>query len=1241
MTAWYRRLLAIFALSFIWATGWCSAPDAPQPWVPLELLARVNADKLHVNLPEGDWQWLRDKRVLVVGVTAPDYPPLDITISGAELEGVTADYLGLLSETLNVKMEVRRYPSRAAAIEALRAGEIDLLSRATSFEVQAPGLQLSKPYSVNQPVVVGPQDLYLANDDQLAGKRIAVVADYFSREELSSYYPKAEVVYFDSVRRALESAALGQVDAYVGDALSAQYLISQGYLVNLKLLNFASFNGAGFSFAMKSSGSPLLYIINQALDSTGAQQRLSIQRRWSVGGVFSISNHRLILTPQEQRWLEKHPRPRLAVNQTLAPLTFFDSQRNFRGIVADLLDLIQARTGLQFEVRPTSSLPDLLTQLRRGSVDALAAISPSPEREEQMDFTRPYLSTSYVILSRKSNEWLHDINDLKGKRVAVAQGSALVPYMHANFPDVHLVEVDTFADTLPLLQDGRVDAALHPMLTATFMITRYYQDLRIAASLDRDPVQFSMAVSRGEPELLSILNKALLAISPEDMANIIGRWSVSGAAPDSIWEGYRSQFYWLLWSGLSLLALILLWNWYLLVKVRNRELAEQELQDRLEFKRALIDGIPQPVSVRDAEGRLLSCNRAFLEATGMTQETCLGTLLRDCTWLAPEQAEALHAEYLQIMADGEPRAGDRVMVFNGEVHKVYHWVTPYRRHKGGELGMVCGWVDVTERERLLQLLEIAKEQAEAASRAKSTFLATMSHEIRTPMNAVIGMLELSLTRSKCGSCKEVGPIEVAYESAKSLLLLIGDILDVAKIESGRLTLLPERAKLRELIESVARVFDGLARQKGLQLKLEIETEAACDVLIDPLRFKQILSNLVSNAIKFTDQGSVWVRVAGEPLQGSRLALEVCVEDSGIGIAEEDQRQLFEPFSQVSHSSRANQGGTGLGLNICRKLAEMMGGSVRLESTPGEGTKVQVKLVLQVLEPIAEVEPAINFLAPVPRSSMRILIVDDHPANRMLLAQQLQHLGHNLVMAMDGGEALQLWRPGEFDLVITDCNMPVLSGYSLARRIREIERENGLARMPILGFTANAQPDEISRCKEAGMDDCLFKPISLEHLRVHLEHIQRTSEVVPSAPVEALPEDDLDFHSLAEMTGDNSDLIRSLIVELISSNEADAGLLEPLLQTQDWKRLGELAHRIKGAARLVGAGLLRDSCAELEKACVDHAEFAEIRRCVQQLQRALEALQGRLNGYLQQLDEGRSPSELGAPAQRRHDKPATA
>ncbi|PJI49708.1 MAG: hybrid sensor histidine kinase/response regulator [Pseudomonas sp.] len=1209
------RFRFLFGVLLLIGCGWVMAEQ--HDWTTMNLLARSADEPVKVQLSDSDWQWLRDRRTLRLGVSAPDYAPFDITGSGTDLEGITADVSGILADTLNVRLEVRRYPDRDSAMAALLRGDIDLLSRATGYEAEEPGIALSRPYFFNQPVIIGPESTRLDRADQLAGKRIAVVSDYYSAETRDRYFAGASVQSYRSVRRALEAVAFGQADLFVGDAFSAQYLISQGYLANLKLLNFASFNDQGFSFAVGASEHTLLSILDRTLTAIPRQAEQTIQRRWSTGGTNAIASQRLILTPQEQRWLDRHPRPKVVIDQALAPVSFFDAQGQFRGIAADLLDLIQGRTGIDFDVRPQPSVTAMLDQVRTGKADVIAALTPTAQREEWLGFTRPYMSASFVVVVSGRSDWLHSLDDLDGHNVAVPKGSIIADFMRAHHPQVKLVEVENNVDDLSMISEGKIDAGIHLLSSANYLISRYYPDLKIALALDREPGQFSLAVSQADPELLSILNKAILAISPEDLSNITTRWFASVERPDSVWQGYRTQFIQLAWAAALALLVVLIWNWRLWRKVRRRQDHEKELNYRLEFKRTLIDGIPQPVAVRDRDGRLVTCNIGFLKATGMPRESAEGSRVIDCPWLAPRDAQALQLIHQQAMDQDSKVASDLILQISEEVREIYYWATPYRGPSGEVSGVVTGWMDVTERERLHHQLEAAKEQAEEANRAKSTFLATMSHEIRTPMNAVIGMLELALTRAGQGHW-EREPVEVAYDSARSLLTLIGDILDVAKIESGRLTLMPERAHLRELVESVARVFDGLARQKALELRLEIEAETACDVLIDPLRFKQILSNLVSNAIKFTDYGHVKVRVYGERVAGERLALEVSVQDSGIGVSEDEQRQLFEPFSQVARSGNESRGGTGLGLTICRKLAEMMGGTVRMESRPGEGTTVTVKLLLQTLEslPKAKAEPVVELQASV--HSLKVLVVDDHVANRMLLSQQLEHLGHQVEVASDGVQALQLWHPGDFDLVITDCNMPVLNGYGLARRIREVEQEMEAQPCVIYGFTANAQPDEIESCRRAGMDDCLFKPIGLDNLRVRLEVIPKIA--VSESPVaeEEAGADGVDLKALREMTGGNPGLIRRLLEELHSSNRIDIDQVQPLWEASDWKQLADLAHRMKGAARLVNADTLQELCGKLEGGCKDGLDSGELRSRALAVEQAMASLQDDLLLQLRKL-----------------------
>ncbi|MBF3196701.1 response regulator, partial [Pseudomonas aeruginosa] len=520
------------------------------------------------------------------------------------------------------------------------------------------------------------------------------------------------------------------------------------------------------------------------------------------------------------------------------------------------------------------------------------------------------------------------------------------------------------------------------------------------------------------------------------------------------------------------------WNTVLQLRLRRWQRTEADLSGRLALKQALVDGIPYPVSIRTLDGRLLACNRNYLESLRMTREQARGTLLTDSDWVEGSKARLMHQQCLAVARGGTASFTDMAVRIGGQLLEIHHWVTPYRDRQGRVLGLMNGWIDITERERLARQLREAMRQADEANRAKSVFLATMSHEIRTPMNAVIGILELVLQRL-APEQRERASLEVAYEAAGSLQLLIGDILDVAKIESGHLTLTPERVRLRHVVESVRRMFEGLARQKGLRLVVELDDAPGRDVLIDPLRFKQVLSNLVSNAIKFTERGQVTIRLQERSLDEGRAIVRVGVEDSGIGIAPADQARLFQPFIQVA-KGRTVQGGTGLGLAICRKLVDLMGGDVEMHSEPGKGTRVSLDLLLRQCGPKMPESGQDPLAASMePSRRLHILIADDYPPNRVLLRQQLEFLGHRVAEAEDGQVALELWADERFEVLISDCNMPRLNGYQLARRIRIQERCERRAPILILGYTADAEPDEVQRCRDAGMDDCLFKPLGLE------------------------------------------------------------------------------------------------------------------------------------------------------------------
>lgn len=1198
-------------LSLLTALVLCTCVSAePARTETLSLLSRSATSGVEVALDNAQRSWLEHKRELRVGTSTTDYPPFDMTDSGQDYEGLTADYVGILAKTLDVSIKVERFASRDAAIKALEEGQIDLLGTSNGFEAANRNLLLSAPYAIDQPVLVTREGETRSLSQGLEGLRLSMVYHYLPLDEIKALYPKAIIQSYPSYQNALNAVAFDQADVFLGDTVSTHYMINKGYLKNIKMANFGRHEAQGFSFAVRHDNAQLLAIINATLKAVPDSEQERIAKRWSAGSDILLSDNKLQLTGREEQWLAQHPVVRVVVSETLAPLTFFDAHGNFRGITADLLEMIRLRTGLRFEIQRAHGLNTMIQRVKQGETDIISAISPTASRESTLQFTRPYLVNSFVLLTAKGRQAPASLEQLAGKKLALSQGNPLTDYLRSQYPRITLVETESIYRATELLAEGEVQGAVNTLVIANYLLaSQMFRDrLQISATLGTQPATFALATARDATELHSILSKALLSIAPDELGIINSRWRGYAPASDSYWRNYHRLIYQIIIGTSLLLLLSLVWNAYMRRQIRHRKMAERALSDQFEFMRAMVNGTPHPIYVRDREGILKTCNDSYLQAFSARREDVIGkTVMQACGLLSNEcEAHDYQADYLRVMAEGTPLVLDRPLNIGGKTFTIYHWILPFRDSLGEVQGIIGGWIDISERRHLMDELRAAKELADDANRAKSTFLATMSHEIRTPMNAVIGLLELTLKRADQGHLDRPS-IEVAYHSAKDLLELIGDILDIARIESGRLNLSPERVNLRNLAHSVIRVFDGLARQKNLTLALQFHSRGdAPDVLIDPLRFKQILTNLVSNAIKFTRQGQVTLAINLLPASTpDHTELQLSVQDTGIGISDRDQARLFEPFAQAENSGQLALNGAGLGLLICRSLCEMMGGTLELSSQVNVGTLVEIKLRLPTLPPClssAAHEPVINPAA----HRLNVLVVDDHPANRLLMCQQLGYLGHRFTTEHDGAAGFKTWKEGTFDLVIADCNMPVMNGYDLTRAIRQYEQASQQRPCTVLGFTANAQPEERQRCAMAGMDDCLFKPISLTLLSQHLAAL---------VPLDTGNEA-FNLESLNALSGGDNERKQRLLEELLRSNGQDLKALMHLPDNGDLKPFADIAHRIKGAARIVGAAQLIKHCEILE-----HASPSNLIQARNDVQASMQALEQVLASQLQKLASG--------------------
>jgi CheY-like chemotaxis protein len=399
--------------------------------------------------------------------------------------------------------------------------------------------------------------------------------------------------------------------------------------------------------------------------------------------------------------------------------------------------------------------------------------------------------------------------------------------------------------------------------------------------------------------------------------------------------------------------------------------------------------------------------------------------------------------------------------------------------------------DISERKASERELLATREAALAAARAKSTFLATMSHEIRTPLFGIQGTAAL-LAESALDEdqCELVGTLR---RSAEALLGIINDVLDYSKVEAGKMTLDPRPFEVRPVLEGALDIVRPLAREKGLSLLAEVGHGVPAELTGDDGRIRQVLLNLLTNAVKFTQAGTVTLRVCCEPEPGSdRYHLTAAVEDTGIGVAPNDLARLFTEFSQVDGTPTRRFMGTGLGLAISRRLAERMGGTVTATSVPGRGSVFTARFLLAAVGPrSSSVLPGLPSFAPATRK-LRVLVAEDNAVNQMLVRRHLEKHGHEVVVVGNGHGAVARAEEGGIDVVLMDCHMPELDGYEATRRIRALGGSR--AAVPILALTASVLEEDRRACADAGMDGFLTKPISARELAAAMSKVARGEEV---------------------------------------------------------------------------------------------------------------------------------------------------
>ncbi|MGH9350821.1 MAG: PAS domain S-box protein [Terriglobia bacterium] len=620
--------------------------------------------------------------------------------------------------------------------------------------------------------------------------------------------------------------------------------------------------------------------------------------------------------------------------------------------------------------------------------------------------------------------------------------------------------------------------------------------------------------------------------------------------------------------------------------ITARKRAEEALKQSELRLRTVVTNVPVILFAVDRAGVFTLCEGKGLEALGLKPGALAGRSVHNLDRFLPGIGSTFSRAISGETFTATHEAGG--LIYEGQV-------TPVRDSRGEVTGLIGIAAEVTERKKAEEATEKARKAAEAASRAKSEFLANMSHEIRTPMNGILGMTELALETELTAEQREY--LETVKLSGDALMAVINDVLDFSKIEAGKLDFDESEFDLRDLLESTLKPFVIKGRQKGLKVLCSVQPNVPVELLGDSGRLRQVLTNLLGNAIKFTAQGSVKVGVEAEVVDGKEALLRFEVADTGIGIPQDKQGVIFEAFAQADGSTTRKYGGTGLGLTITKRIVEMMGGAIGVESEPDRGSNFYFTLAFPLANALppagalpqmesARDESALDLaysLKPEAKGRMlKILLVEDHPANQKLARFLLEKYGYRVEAANDGMEAiaaLQKEASDPFDLVLMDIQMPRMDGFEATTMIRRMQKGSG-KRVPVVAMTAHAMKGDKERCLNAGMDGYVSKPVRRSEIIGTIERLTgwRTRIVSPAAAAR-LPVFNLE--ESVERLGGNRKLLCEMAGIFLKTTPAELAIMRAAVSDNDREKLKRSLRTLGSALGAFSGGAALQSALDLE------------------------------------------------------------
>jgi len=1088
---------------------------------------------VQIQLTSEEKAWLAAHKDIRLGVD-PTWPPFEFFDTTKVYSGIASDYVRRLNENLKINMAPVPNLSWSEVINKARAGEIDVLPCVTKTPERSKFLIFSEPYISFPMVILTREDAPFVNGVQdFKNGKVAVVKGYVSQELLQRDYPGREFYLAKDIDGALRAVSKGKIDAFVGNLASITYTTQKLGLTNLKVATTTPYK-YGLAFAVRKDWPELANILNKSIYSIPYLEKSTIQNRWInvrferktnwtlllevVGVIVLVGGIILVIILRWNRKLSKEIRERRRTEEALR-----ESRAAARGLLDGtqesllLLDgsgnivAINATAARRFQKAPDeitgtdffSLLPDEVCTPRRAYFDRVIRTGALVDFEDTLN--------GVVFQSR-----FYPVKDKDGQLSGVALFSE------------DITERKQAEEELQKLSSAVEQSQVSVVITDPDGTIEYVNPKFTKIS----GYSFEEAIGQNP----RVLNAGIQ--SPEFYKEM---WDTIKAGRD--WQGAfanRKKNGDIYWENINISPLRTKENQithFVAVKedISERKLAEEALRESEEMLSKITSSALNAIIMLASEnGQISFWNEAAVKIFGWTAQEVIGKKLSDL--IIPKQYQQQHVEGLKRFSQtGEgPMIGQstEITALNRDREEFpieLHLSSVKLKDHWHAIGLIT---DITDRKQAEQEIKKAKEIAEEATQAKSDFLANMSHEIRTPMNAVMGMAHLAMKTDL--TPKQRDYLNKIQTSANALLGIINDILDFSKIEAGKLDMEAVDFQLEDTLDNISTLVGIKTQEKGLELLFKTDPSVPTALVGDPLRLGQILINLSNNAVKFTNTGEIVVSTELVKKDKAQVALKFSVRDSGIGMTAEQVAKLFQPFAQADSSTTRKYGGTGLGLTISKRLAEMMGGEIWVESEQGRGSTFSFTANFGLGKEKAKK----RFKPSQDLRGMKVLVVDDNATSRGIFQEMLESFSFEVTLATSGQEGLtELEKASEskpFELVIMDWKMPGMDGIEASRRIKN---HTGLSKIPpIVLVTAYGREEVIHQAEEVGLEGSLLKPVNSSML----------FDTVMQAFGEAVPETSR-IAQRHEKEAEALKHIRGACVLLVEDNEINQQVAKEILE----------------------------------------------------------------------------------------------